>query len=342
MNRNEEILNKIFDLYSYAPYTREMLPIAKAYTEDNLCLVLGAGVSVDSHIPQWSELISKLMIKVIQNKIIKGDKFSEKQVDKLSSLALENQKTSPLIQMRFIKSALGINDIDFISLVHETLYSKLIEYSTSILNSIKRLCRGISGEYADYSSAHIRKIITYNFDDVLEQLLKKDHISFNVIFDDNGIYNPECVNIYHVHGYMPFISGSVKANIIFSEEDYHQIYNNMYHWSNIAQLNCFRENTCLFIGCSLTDPNIRRLLDAAVKQQHYAILKRTKMKIEIFNEIDKSFAEEYLKLYEKLTEDYYLTLGIKIIWVNEYDEIPDIVNEISSIIYNCGDLLNYV
>lgn len=65
----EEKLNETFEWGSYAPYTREILPVAKAYTKDNLCLVLGAGVSVDSHVPQWNELISKLMIKVVQNRI---------------------------------------------------------------------------------------------------------------------------------------------------------------------------------------------------------------------------------------------------------------------------------
>lgn len=341
MKKYEEKLNEIFKWGSYAPYTREMLPIAKAYTEDNLCLVLGAGVSVDSHIPQWNELISKLMIKVIQNKIMRNYKFSDKQIEELSCLTLENQKTSPLIQMRFIKSALEISSDDFIDIIHETLYNDSIDYNTPILNSIKNLCIGISG-CQEYHSAHLRKVITYNFDDVLEQLLKKNPVYLNTIVDDNGRYNPECVNIYHVHGYIPFKSDSSKTNIVFSEEDYHQVYNNMYHWSNIAQINCFRENVCLFIGCSLTDPNIRRLLDASAKKQHYAILKRTKMKSDLFRETDKSFIEEYSKLNEQLTENYYLSLGIKIIWINEYSEIPDIINRISSIVIFCGELLNYV
>lgn len=36
----------------------------------------------------------------------------------------------------------------------------------------------------------------------------------------------------------------------------------------------FRENICLFVGCSLVDPNIRRFLELAKIQDHwhYAIL----------------------------------------------------------------------
>jgi len=67
-------------------------------------------------------------------------------------------------------------------------------------------------------------------------------------------------------------------SLIFSEEDYNKIYSDAYSWSNLAQLNSFRDNTCLFIGCSLTDPNLRRLLDVAArsgeKPRHYAFLKK--------------------------------------------------------------------
>ena len=51
-----------------------------------------------------------------------------------------------------------------------------------------------------------------------------------------------------------------------------------YNWSNIIQLNCFLENTCMLIGLSVTDPNLRRLLDVAAKNnnvpKHYVLLKR--------------------------------------------------------------------
>lgn len=66
------------------------------------------------------------------------------------------------------------------------------------------------------------------------------------------------------------------------------------------------------------------------------------MKFDIFKETDKNFIEEYSKLNEKLTENYYLSLGIKTIWINEYNEIPEIINRISSIVFFCGELLDYV
>ena len=59
------------------------------------------------------------------------------------------------------------------------------------------------------------------------------------------------------------------------------MYNDVYNWSNIKQINALREKNCLFIGCSLSDPNMRRLLDIAYDKseaKHYAILKKEDIK----------------------------------------------------------------
>ena len=66
------------------------------------------------------------------------------------------------------------------------------------------------------------------------------------------------------------------------------------------------------------------------------------MKSDLFKEIDKDFIEEYSKLNEQLTENYYLSLGIKIIWINEFKEIPDLLTCISSIVFWGDELLDYV
>ena len=55
-----------------------------------------------------------------------------------------------------------------------------------------------------------------------------------------------------------------------------------YNWANITQLNYMINNTCVFIGLSMTDPNMRRLLEIAAQKRtdikdtcrHYAIMPR--------------------------------------------------------------------
>ena len=63
------------------------------------------------------------------------------------------------------------------------------------------------------------------------------------------------------------------------EDDYNTMYNDAYAWQIGTQLSFFRENKCLFIGCSLTDPNIRRLIRMAEKERkkHFAIINKVQL-----------------------------------------------------------------
>lgn len=335
MEINKEALDEIFRYSSsFRPFTRETLSISKAYYKNDLCLVLGAGVSVASNIPQWDELVSTLMIHALQEKLENGRNLPLEQLRHLSEITLDKNQ-SPLIQMRFIKTILEIEDSNFVNIVHSALYKNEIVYNTELVNSICALCDGKYG-------ARVKRIITYNFDNIIEQYLKQKYIRHNVISSDKDIAKSGELNIYHVHGYIPLDNSEPSSSIVFSEEDYHKIYNNVYHWSNIAQLNSFRENTCLFIGCSLNDPNIRRLLDASIKKQHYAILARKKDYSKLGDSIDKSVVEEYIKLYEKKIEEYYSSIGIKVIWVNNFSEIDDVLEAIGVNIMFNEDLLHYV
>lgn len=93
-----------------------------------------------------------------------------------------------------------------------------------------------------------------------------------------------------------------------------------YSWSNLIQLNYLRENTCLFIGLSLTDPNLRRLLDIASRKhdndvpKHYAILKRElyhKKNLSTPN-INFNNIHKFDTANQKLQEEYFKELGLNI------------------------------
>jgi hypothetical protein len=50
--------------------------------------------------------------------------------------------------------------------------------------------------------------------------------------------------------------------VIFTERNYHELTETVFHWALTEIVTHLRHHTVLFIGLSMSDPNVRRLLDA--------------------------------------------------------------------------------
>lgn len=306
-----------------------------AFGKEDLVLFLGAGVSKDGGIPLWDVLIKKLHIYML-NQLTKGKGLNFEEQQMVRELAWNNKMGSPLMQMRYIKAA--FRDENYYQLVHTALYKDGVNIDTDLLNAIAKIST------PQRLHCGIKSIISYNFDDLLERKLEQKEIRYHVISCDEDRQMADRLNIYHVHGYLPseHEKRTNNPNLIFSEEDYHRVYRDSYSWSNLVQLSSLRENTCLFIGSSLTDPNMRRLLDVSSRSgeeaRHFAFLKRDEIKNEIEDTAGNKdgngkAGKEILEIYQKIDDNirtaYYRKLGLNIIWIDEYEEIPDILNSLS-------------
>ena len=155
-------------------------------------------------------------------------------------------------------------------------------------------------------------VITYNYDTNLEYLLKKRGIMYNTVYDSNSFINKESkVSIYHVHGLLPYEKydqTKFTDSLIFNESEYFYLYNNPYSWNISKQMHDFTFNLCIFIGISMTDPNMKRLLE----------LSKNYLK---FNFIFLKKQEGYnSKTYRDVT-NYLFTYDLVTIWVDEYKDI---------------------
>ena len=295
-----------------------------AFRKQDMVLFLGAGVSIDGGIPLWETLIKTLHVYMLKS-LTKDKELSFEQQEMINELAADNEMESPLVQMRYIRAA--FSNEEYHKLVHSALYGQNVNIDTKLLDAIAK----ISTPQRAYCG--IKSIITYNFDDLLERKFAQKDIQYNIISDEEGRQLVDKLNVYHVHGYLPsnFSEESKEPNLIFTEEDYHRVYRDSYSWSNLAQLSALRENTCLFIGCSLTDPNLRRLLDVAARNgenpRHYAFLKKKQIKETRNGErVNKDILELYQRIDDNIQTAYYQKLGLNIIWIDEFEEIPNILN----------------
>ena len=92
------------------------------------------------------------------------------------------------------------------------------------------------------------------------------------------------------------------------------------------------------VGLSLTDPNLRRLLEIAAKStdrpKHFAFMQR--VDLEKFTKDDGknvvrapiSTSKRFLDRHHSLNEAVMRELGVNVIWYDGYDEIPKILHRI--------------
>ena len=311
-------------------------PLAKSLQNNKLVLVLGAGVSMGFGLPDWPTLLQKLMITTIEQ---------EPEVSSaLSRLFSAVFAPSSVMAGRYLQKYYEDKDASFEEAVRKALYENLdIEADAPLMDEIVHLC------VAPGRSPTLDSIITYNFDDLLEQRLELLDIElpYKAIYAD-GMHAGNRLPIYHVHGYLPSQGDiSDKNRITLGESVYHKQYTDIYSWNNIVQINKFTDFDCLFIGSSLTDPNIRRLLDVAYRQRgertesHYvfkrrvrreevqarleAILKndRSMMTTKVAADLALDTTVDYLiGIIERFEESDTASFGVKTIWIDDFNEIP--------------------
>ncbi len=303
--------------------------IKEEFSKGKLTLFCGAGVSADSGIPIWNHLLKDLLSELFMKKIGQ-DEISPKV---LAQIYLEYFKRSPLIVLQYLKIQLGS---DFLSYVRGALYRKQ-PASNELVEVIVDLCR----PQRERKSLH--SIITFNFDDVIEKNLEINKIRYKSISKEGERYLPSELPIYHVHGFLPRQGDLSDFNIVSSEDAYHSQFIDPFSWSNLVQLNHLNQNLCLFIGLSLTDPNLRRLLDVCMRKKpdkvlknHYVFKKRYKQD-EVHRHIEelgiKEKSNDYTTIFietaEKFEEQDANNLGLNVIWVNDFQEIPLLLRQLT-------------
>ncbi|MHB9925927.1 SIR2 family protein [Clostridium botulinum] len=300
------------------------------YRRDELVLFLGAGVSKEAGISEWNELTSDLLVLMIKDILEKKEiEISETETQFILEKMKKLNNQSPLLQAAFIKAALGEK---FEENITELLYKNIMNNGESkLLSSISKLC------LPKRNGVGVQAVVTYNFDDLLEHNFNRYNIEYQSLYNELDYATADKLGVYHVHEFLPRTPNEyeqlAEGLLIFSEDGYHSLYNDPYSWANITQLNFLRENTTLMIGLSLTDPNLRRLLSISNKKnklkKHYAIMKKEDF---IKNSNDIEIKERILSSFNiintDLQEKFFEQLGIDVIWIENYDELPGIIENI--------------
>lgn len=301
--------------------------LKEALIDNQLTLVCGAGVSRDSSIPDWNELLVNIL-----NETFFDDGSNVPKSKILAEDLLSLMPQSNLILGKYLRLVLKN---DFEKVVQKHLYSyynqdrdfessmmvqghEIINYAleTNMMKAIVELAR------PKRRGKCLESIITFNFDDLIECALSKHNIEYCSIWKEGQIYGIDALPIFHVHGFLPNQREIDSPNLVFSEEAYHSQFIDPYSWSNLIQLNTFSTNICLFVGLSLSDPNLRRLLDISWRRnqrcKHYIVMRK---------EPQKNRTDEIATM---LFEQDANSLGLNVIWCSDFSEIPSILSSIAT------------
>lgn len=279
-------------------------------TEENFTLFLGAGVGRSLDLPSWDNLLKNMISTCKQREFKDGD------IEKLTKVCYN----SSIVMGRFVRMMMEkkSNDEDYYQCLHDALYGGISAYRSPLIDEICNLVNS--------KKSQAQSIITYNFDDVMERALKERGIGNYSVFGQNQ--PQQLFPIYHVHGFVPYANkDDIKSVPVLSEEEYHRVYASSYNWSNVEQIHALSRTTCIFIGLSMTDPNLRRLLDIAIQDsendpRHFVFLPR----ISEFgtNQLAEVKNNEAMKIQKQI----FLELGLRVIWYRDHNEIPELLKNL--------------
>ena len=288
--------------------------LTQALRLGRLTLVCGAGASIEAGIPVWGDLLGKLL-ETMMERI--SQSYSMNLGRKAAAEFQKRHHESALILGKYLKNNLGR---DFASHTRDALYAAN-PITSPLIKSIVSLAR------PQRDGRPLDSIITFNFDGLIEENLTANSIPNRPISSEAVKHNPSELPIYHVHGYLPR-KGKIQsdADLVFSEDAYHSQFIDPFSWSNLIQLNKLTHNTCLFVGISLTDPNMRRLLDVAWRKNSARALSHY-----IVKKAPRSSGEDVTDQLTMLLEEQDANaLGLNVIWIDEFAELPRILEQIAA------------
>lgn len=234
--------------------------IYKAIDQDSLGVFVGAGLSVGAGLPSWEDLLGELIDKV--------ENETQTAEDRIKDLrALNKNPTKYLLLAEELREILS-DTLDVF--IREKFDDKNIRPTKA-----HELAVSLPAQF----------LITTNYDTLLEKAFVKVHDS---IFPSIFSYDqPDTIN-YNLWNNEYFIlkaHGDAKnspKNIILTEKDYRKVIHQSYGYQSVLHT-IFSSCTILFIGASLSDPELLLLLGFihnifhGGSPHHYALLAEDKV-----------------------------------------------------------------
>ncbi len=221
--------------------------------------------------------------------------------------------------------------------VGKTNRSEFVQYmkgNNPTLRAIASLCAmRYPGGRLFSCNPGIRAIVTFNLDALLQAYVyaRYEKRLLRTVERASASHDPNKISIYHMHGFLRFddkrgdATKEAADKLVFTEHAYFDFFNSPTSMFNYTFLHLLREVPCLFMGLSMQDENIRRLLHYSRRErirslcEEGAPLGRAEAKSLRHFAVLKSHSE----ILDPLVECSLGQLGVTVLWVKNFEEVPD-------------------
>ena len=336
----------------------DMRGLQYAWKDKRLVLFLGAGVSIPYGIPSWKNLVLELLFEQAGYTRRLGRMLPHYR-RALASWMTDYFDYSPLVLARMVerdarrRSRKKGEPVDGEHIFLEKLRTQL--YAECKTPPRKRTTLQAVGHLIKRSKGNVRCVVNFNFDGLLEEELDRRNIPTISIFDKTRQHSGD-FRIIHPHGFVPRSGPVNRETVVFTEDDYHMLTDSVFHWGLSEIVNELRHSTVLFIGLSMSDPSLRRLLDASrnsdipphwqLQQRHLVRDHEQREAMDDINIRARRWGEilgypeqkdppqlaEALNALLEQADSYdralFETMGVKTIWLESFDDIPALLDRI--------------
>ena len=285
--------------------------------------------------PLFIETYNNLNRTLLQDAIYRGikrknDTYLEKRMKYVEQLhdAYTNDKVVLFLGAGASRDA-KISEL-FVTLINKQLQVNCIQMSEDEKNKILDAIQNQNGNSPLLQTRFLRTGFENDFEEIIREILYKDALETSELLEEIGqlcIPNRGKLGIIAVVNYN--FDDLIEKNLKRLRVNYHSIYGESM-FPEADELGIYDVHG--FIGLSMTDPNMRRLLEVAAKKmegedsvcRHYAIMKR----FHLVEANDDESIRNFERINESLQESFFNEIGVNIIWIDDYNEIPLLLKKI--------------
>ncbi len=325
--------------------------LRESYKEDGIVLALGAGVSVGAGLPNWTTLLKHLAADFAAG----GRPLDYDQL-------IGHGLTLPILASLFEEYSLDRNE--FVARVRQTLYKdfpffpgsvskenrrefgRFVREKSPTLHAVASLCAVPKAGTNRYEpNPLIRGVVTFNLDALLQAYVyaRFEKRLLRTVERASASSSANKISIYHMHGFLRFdrkagdLSKESPDTVVLTEQDYFNFFNDPTSLFNYTFLYLLREATCLFVGLSMQDENIRRMLHLSKMERVRALMSEGVPANEARQRSLRHFAlmkHGEIPSVDEAIQQSLLPLGTRVLWVDDFAEIPE---ELRAMYESAGD-----